>query len=246
MEIYLIPVKTAQGHEELGSRQRRVGQRHRTMLLLVDGQRTVADVLQLSAKAGVPETCLADLIGLGLVVVPQSGTQRWQPEGGGAPGQPATAVEPAVVAAAPIIQPDPEPEVDLAFPTAEADLSPSELAAFNEPTPSELQEDTEFGMSTVVTDSVLDAGDAGLSPNPLEEARELLLHAVSTEAPVAGALTLMRLKRARTPMELLALIHEVELRINRPHRAMATQQMMGRVAQLLSQAEALHSTSDAY
>jgi hypothetical protein len=236
LEIHLIPVKTAQGHEELSSRQRRLGQRHRTMLLLVDGQRTIESVLNMSLQAGVPETCLGELIGLGLVVVPQSGGQRWAP-----------AVPPAAppIAAAPVPVPAAAASASAQQPLEEDlddddDDEPEGLLSSSLP-------DTEFGMSTVVTDSVFDDEvDDDFSPNPLEDARDLLMHAVSTEAPVAGALTLMRLKRARTPMELLALIHEVETRINRPHRAMAVQQLMGRVAQLLSQAETLHTLSDAY
>lgn len=222
MDTQLIPVKTAQGHDELSSRQRRVGQRHRTLLLLVDGQRTVGEVLQLGSKAGVPETCLDELISLGLVVVPQGSVPRWH----------APADEPAPVPDADLQDADALEPVTAAQQLQEAVCSP-------EGVPTSTLPDTEFGMSTVVTDSVMDAfDDEGLSPDPLEDARDLLVQAVSTQAPVTGALTLMRLKRARTPMELLGLIHEVQTRIDRPHRAMATQHMMGRVAQLLSQAEA--------
>ena len=68
----LIPVKTAQGHDELGTRQRRLGPRHRTMLVLVDGVRTIQEVLKLSAQAGAPAYCLDELITMGLVVVPDA------------------------------------------------------------------------------------------------------------------------------------------------------------------------------
>lgn len=246
METHLIPVKTAQGHEELSSRQRRVGQRHRTMLLLVDGQRTVDALMHLSRQAGVPESCLGELISWGLVVVPQSTGMHWVPRAanGAESAMSEDAAEAALGAAA--LQVDRNRDVDAEVDVLLGKVDDNEDDRADTPPTTSLP-DTEFGMSTVVTDSVLDESDSGaLLHNPLEEARELLVHAVTTEAPVAGALTLMRLKRARTPMDLLALINEVETRISRPHRAMATQQLMGRVAQLLSQAESLHATSDVY
>jgi hypothetical protein len=78
-------------------------------------------------------------------------------------------------------------------------------------------------------------GDAAqaLVDGPLEEARDILLRAVRGEAPVAGSLTLMRLRRARTRADLLALLDEVEARIRKPHRMLATTQTMRRVRQLL-------------
>ena len=68
----LTPIKTAQGHDELSTRQRRLGPRHRTMLVLVNGVRTIQEVLQLSAQAGVPVSCLDEMISMGLVAVPDA------------------------------------------------------------------------------------------------------------------------------------------------------------------------------
>jgi hypothetical protein len=68
----LTPVKTAQGHDELSTRQRRLGPRHRTMLVLVNGVRTIQEVLQLSAQAGAPASCLDEMISMGLVLVPDA------------------------------------------------------------------------------------------------------------------------------------------------------------------------------
>ncbi len=185
----LIPVKTAQGHDELDTRQRRLGPRHRTMLLLVDGERTVNEVLNLSFQAGVPPSCFQELLSLGLLVVP---------------GQ-LSAETP--LSAAPAVR------------------------------PSEGGSNTDYYDSTVVCDSGLDGQPDKAPTSPLEDARYLLLQAVGTEARLTGALTMMRIKRARAPIELLALLGEVEVRISRPDRALATRQLMGRVAQLLSLAE---------
>jgi len=58
----------------------------------------------------------------------------------------------------------------------------------------------------------------------LEEARRILLRAVRHGAPVSGSLTMIKLKRARSRGDLLALLPEVESRISRPlHRLTAAQ-----------------------
>ena len=47
------PVKTAEGQAELNTRARRISQRHRTVLFLVDGRRSEDEIVALAAKAGV-------------------------------------------------------------------------------------------------------------------------------------------------------------------------------------------------
>lgn len=66
----IIPVKTPQGQDELARRTRRLSQRHRTVLLLVDGHRSVDEVLALAHRAGVAETFYRELLELGLIQVP--------------------------------------------------------------------------------------------------------------------------------------------------------------------------------
>ena len=45
-----VPIKTAAGHDELGTRQRRLSQRHRTVLFLVDGRRSAARSARVRAR----------------------------------------------------------------------------------------------------------------------------------------------------------------------------------------------------
>jgi hypothetical protein len=92
-----IPCKTAAGHAELAVRQRGLSQRHRTLLFLVDGRRTLEEVIELGARAGVPRAYIDELMALGLVVL-------------GAPVGPAPAEAP--------MAPFGEPIVDLASDTA--------------------------------------------------------------------------------------------------------------------------------
>lgn len=69
---------------------------------------------------------------------------------------------------------------------------------------------------------------------PLDEARSLLMRAVRSEAPVAGALTLLRLKRATTREALAALLDEVEHRLRKPHRRIIAAQTLRHVRHLLT------------
>lgn len=65
-----IPVKTAEGVAELAHRSRGLSQRHRTMLLLVDGQRRVSQILATAQAAGVPAAVFEELVSLGMVEIP--------------------------------------------------------------------------------------------------------------------------------------------------------------------------------
>jgi len=75
MSTSLAPVKTPEGQAELTHRVRRLSQRHRTLLLLVDGRRSVAEVLQLAAAAGVPREIFDELLALGLIAMEGLGAQ---------------------------------------------------------------------------------------------------------------------------------------------------------------------------
>lgn len=66
----LSPVKTALGQDELRHRTRGLGQRYRTVLLLVDGRRSLGDVLAMALKAGAQTTHFQELVQMGLVEVP--------------------------------------------------------------------------------------------------------------------------------------------------------------------------------
>jgi len=65
-----IPVKTADGLAELAHRSRGLSQRHRTVLLLVDGQRPVSQVLATAQAAGVQPAVFDELVSLGMVEMP--------------------------------------------------------------------------------------------------------------------------------------------------------------------------------
>lgn len=178
------PQRTASGHAELATRGKRLSQRHRTVLLLVDGRRSENDIRKLAAQAGAGPQCLDDLLTLGLVA--WSGNDR---------------ADATVTLAA----------------NGESSLLPSSQSLQGES-----------------TWSVIEDNPAAPADRPLAEARELLIRAVRQEAPVSGALTLMKLKRASSREALEALLDEVEQRLRKPRRQIIAAQTMRHVRHLLS------------
>jgi hypothetical protein len=65
-----VPFKTQLGQDELRSRALKLGQRHRTLLFLIDGRRPLAEVLSLAQQAGAATHHFEDLLRLGLVELP--------------------------------------------------------------------------------------------------------------------------------------------------------------------------------
>ena len=212
-----IPIKTPLGRSELSARKRGVSQRHRTVLFLVDGRRSAVEVLSMALQAGVPEACFDELLAQGLIMLPE----------------PTLALPTAAPQA-----PPPVIHVDLPLPVAEPELitaAPDSLL----PPSRTLYPESVSGDSALVEEPLPDSwfasesdGLATIDP-ALHEARLIMLRAVRAEAPLAGSLTLMRLRRARTRAEIVALLDEVEARITKPHRALAATQTMRRVRELL-------------
>ncbi len=202
-----VPVKTAAGQEELGTRERRVSQRHRTVLFLVDGKRSTDDVQRMALQAGVPPGCFDELLQMGLIALTEA------------------APESAGVAHVDI------PLAELSAPAAPADsLLPPSRTLY----PS-LSADSSLGDSRGAS-SWQPSGHSvpGLLDPVVAEVRLILARAVRAEAPLAGSLTLLKLRRARTRAELLQLLDEVEARITKPHRSLAASLTMRRVRQLLA------------
>jgi len=200
------PIKTPDGQAELATRARQLSQRHRTVLLLVNGRRTVEQVKRLAEQAGVPPSCYDDLVQMGLIMVPQ----------------PTLSID-----AAPYPQMPPR-QVDVPLPDLDgAPLPPSGPLAPASTLNGDLGGYDPWAMVET------DYSDLGDLDGALEQARDMLIRAVRAEAPVAGSLTLMRLRRARNREDLESLLDEVVQRIGRPDRRSETTRLIRSVRQLI-------------
>jgi hypothetical protein len=227
-----IPVKTADGHAELSNRRRGLGQRHRTVLLLVDGRRSEQQVRTLASQAGAGERCFGELLELGLIAMPQPpDTLPTIPI-----PRPPPSEEPPLHVDIPI-EPLPVPVPRPAPPTPPGAAFSGEDLDSLMPAARTLQPESVLGDLTPASESLLedfDVLEAATGDVALEEARGILLHAVRKEAPLAGSFTILRLRRARTRDDLAQLMSEVESHIIKPYRSLAAQQVLRRVRHLLS------------
>jgi hypothetical protein len=71
-----VPSKTPEGVAELAHRTRGLSQRHRTVLLLVDGRRTVQQILATAQAAGVAAALFQELVAMGLVMLPAARAEQ--------------------------------------------------------------------------------------------------------------------------------------------------------------------------
>jgi hypothetical protein len=246
--ISLIPVKTADGHAELASRQRRLSQRHRTVLLLVDGRRTQLQVRALALQAGAADNCFDELLELGMIALQESltATVPLAVRSVGEQNEPLHIDIPIDTDHASAKAPDTSPsrsKRNKKTPASGAEPVAAAPAVFDETVESLLPPARTLQPESVLNESQLfesmfhdfDALDlAGTADTPFEEARTLLMRAVRSKAPLAGSLTMMRLRRARTRGELAELIDEVEARIVKPKRSLAAQQILLRARHLLT------------
>jgi len=232
----LIPIKTPDGQAELSNRQRRLSQRHRTVLLLVDGRRSEHQVRQMAQQAGAAESCFGELIEMGLIAMPQTPEpQRTVPM-----PRPPAEDEPPLHVDIPI---EPHPPVPAPPPSAPPSSmlalgGDSLLPAARTLQPESVLDDSLLRDSRQADESLIEDFDAlesaATEDTSLEEARDILLRAVRREAPLTGSLTMLKLRRARSRGELADLIDEVESRIIKPYRSLAAQQVLRRARHLLT------------
>jgi hypothetical protein len=285
------PVKTAEGIAEMRQRRRGLSQRQRTMLLLVDGRRSVMQVKQIAVQAGAPDHCFDELLELGLIELPepvssQAAMARTQPDSAPVKPEPSpipesAAHEPESAALEPesgaldlepwepeAVCPEPEPALKVqamlaehiqlheatvapnpdefdakayagdAFSVMQADVSEPAMPA-RRPAPT-----TESGVVDSLMSSLfpfvesafgLPARVSSNTPrdDALEEARHVLMREVRAKAPVAGALTLMRLRRAQSREDLIALFDEVDSHLCTLMRHLSARQTLIHVRELL-------------
>jgi len=261
-----LPVKTPEGQAEIRQRQCGLSQRQRTLLLLVDGRRSVAQVKQMGVQAGATDTAFDELLDMGLITVrePALPARPIPVVPVSAHAMPAdVALAPAIAApvlAAPLLPASASPvdatdeapasELPAVVPSDSAPLTsaPMELQGEEEDFPQRQEENTRSAGGGIVDSMVgslfplLESAFGALGPgadrgprdDALEEARGMLLREIRAKAPVSGALTMRKLRRARNREELVALFEEVDSHISKPMRRLSAQQTLLHVRSLLA------------
>ncbi|MEY8876160.1 MAG: hypothetical protein AB9M60_06610 [Leptothrix sp. (in: b-proteobacteria)] len=177
------------------------------MLLLVDGSRNIDEVLRLGQQAGVSRAYLDELLALGLVVL-------------AAP----------MKAAVQIHDPDEPLRSGFGPETGFGPMSPA--GGDTRDTPSDVHALDTIGLGPAVSDHQL----AGFDPADLAfaEARSVLTQALLAGAPISGAVTLLRVRRARNRAALRVLLPEVQARLSSPQHLSQARQIVSRIERLLA------------
>jgi hypothetical protein len=183
------PIRTDAGEDELRCRTRKLGQRYRTVLLLIDGKRSVDELLTLAQQAGAAVSHFEELVQLGLVEVPVTETAV----------EPAAQEDAAVAAATPAGEP---PRPDAPSPeshAADVATAPAPATALLPP--------IEPGVPTGATPA---APDETPEERLLQQVRDLLIDTLRIDSPLFGARTFFRVRSAQSSNELIELVWEIE------------------------------------
>jgi len=124
-----VPFKTQLGNDELRSRTLKLGQRHRTILFLIDGRRPLAEVLSLAQQAGAATQHFEDLLRLGLVELPPDPTPPAPPE------LPVLSDTAELTTVELVVPPDPDDEVTVRAPLMTEELIVPQAPAEDEIAP---------------------------------------------------------------------------------------------------------------
>lgn len=251
-----IPTKTPLGNEELRSRTQRLGQRHRTILFLVDGRRPLAEVLSLAQQAGAATSHFEDLVRLGLVEVPA------EPEPPPAPPEPeeaealqVTSVELPVPAVPPVVDDAVNEEIAPVVaaprearpaipPAAAAPRAPVVLEDVVTPPPVSAAPVAETRRRTVPLpvlgeEAAVEAPVAappsapGGDTDALQPVRELLIDTLRLDAPLFSARMFMRVRNAQSTTELIELTWEIQNHLMRARHAQRELVSLQRARELL-------------
>lgn len=204
----IVPVKTPLGHQELRQRTQRLGQRFRTVLLLVDGRRPLAEVLSMAHQAGAQTAHFEELLRLGMIELPSLPEPPEPPEPPrdlpddtpyDAPGD-AGSVEPVPEAAVSVATEAVPPVLQEESVAAEARAtSPASvvLPASAPPT-----------AAPVASRAAVPAPLA--TEERLDEARRLLIDTLRRDTLLLRVFAPARVRAAQTQEELIGLVWEIE------------------------------------
>jgi hypothetical protein len=269
MAIPTIPFKTPLGNDELRLRTHKLGQRHRTILFLIDGRRPLAEVLSLGQQAGAATQYFEDLLRLGMVELPPDPT----PPPPSPPELPVLGEEAELTTVELIVAPDPEEQVTIRAPlTVEAparrEPEPEPMLhetapALPEPAPASpprelpplvpvLDEAVSVAPSVVpasrqqpreAPDIALPLPDQG-EAQMLQKVRDLLTDTLRIDAPLFSARTFVRVRNAQSVGELIDLVWEIQDHLSHKRRSQRELQSLQHARELLGLGNTLVSDDD--
>jgi len=261
MPIPAAPFKTPLGLDELRHRTHGLGQRHRTVLLLVDGRRPLGEVLGMAHRAGASTSHFEELVRLGLVEVPVEPAQETPETAPGAleqarltsvevevPTAPEAAREPSAPSGSPPSPQDEGPETEgnpdvAAMSELETVVAPSPPVAPAPPEPWQPLPKRAAWLpfrtpSTVPTEQAhLRQPDS--EDQLRQQVRTLLIGALGAEAALFSPLTLTRIRAAQTPRDLIALVWDMERQHHRVRRSRARLSSLQQARELLGMGNTL-------
>jgi hypothetical protein len=256
MPAPVIPTKTALGQEEMRRRTGGLGQRHRTILFLIDGRRPLSEVLSLAQKAGAATSHFEDLVRLGYVEMPPEEFADTLPEGAEAlaaetPAEVAelTHVELTVPAEPPDADEAPAPVPET---VSETVLVPAPGAASSSTAP--IAVPVPAGAAAAATmrasapGAAMPAAPPPLPPRspvaqaveelvdesePLGRVKRCLLDALHMDPTPFGFRAAMRVRTARTTTALVEIVWEMERDMGHSMRSRSGLQHLQRARELL-------------
>ena len=204
------PVKTPLGHQELRQRTQGLGQRYRTVLLLVDGRRTVAEVLTMAQQAGAQTAHFEELVRLGMVELPAPPPPP-PPE----PPAEAPAAQDGAQTAAVELEPGPGPAIEPDVPVAPAppvEFEPATPAAVVAPAapPAASPAEPPAAPPVARAEPVVAPEAAASAERKLDDARRLLIDILRRDTLLQRVFAPARVRGAQTQEELIGLVWEIE------------------------------------
>lgn len=263
MSTPTAPIKTPLGEEELRGRALRLGQRHRTILLLVDGHRPLDEVLSLASQAGAASSHLDELVKLGLVRLPVveaetapvqahattdevAETAAVLPDREVPPSpsvaQPAQALDEQAAQPLPAQAPAaPASRAAAVKPRGKARRKPAAASATLEPLPADALQPApkpsadKRRRSPASRPSGVSAAPAGEVDDPTvqQQVRDLLIDTLRLDTPLFSARMLVKVHGAQSAAELIDLVWEIQTHLRHDRHSHDELQSLHKARELL-------------
>jgi len=233
-----VPTKTPLGLDELRRRTRGLGQRYRTVLLLVDGQRALGEVLNLAKQAGAAVGHFEELVRLGLIELPMQAAAPAVEEA--PPVVSDTAEMTSVEMLVPAQQPQQPQEqavehgaVPAPQPAAEPEAEHGERGLPQAPLPQPEAPPPQSAPVEVEAPAAAPPATELAEEEALERVRLLLMELVRLDGPMFSSRLIVRVRGAQTAAQLIDLVWDIERQLGPARRSREGQRCLEQARDLL-------------